>query len=78
MYADDFVTVTRDETLFSRTVRWGRRQVEAVVKAWRWRRSFNDTYRELNRLSDRELWDIGIGRGQIPYIARDEADRING
>ena len=39
-------------------------------------RSFNNwrmyrlTCSELGRMSDRELSDLGIGRGDIPYVAR--------
>ena len=33
-----------------------------------------NTTRELNRLSDRDLNDIGISRWDIPYIARKDAD----
>ncbi len=33
-----------------------------------------NTFRELNRLSDRELNDIGISRWDIPNIAKQEAD----
>lgn len=29
-----------------------------------------NTYRELSRLNDRELQDIGIHRGDIPRLAR--------
>lgn len=35
------------------------------------RRKINTTIRELSRLSDRELSDLGINRGQIPFIARE-------
>jgi len=34
-----------------------------------WRR-YRETTTELNRLSGRELADIGFARGDIPYIAR--------
>ena len=34
-----------------------------------WRR-YRDTVNELNRLSNRELTDLGINRGDIPYVAR--------
>lgn len=36
-------------------------------------RKINATYNELNRLSDAELRDIGIGRSQIMGIAYEEA-----
>lgn len=34
-----------------------------------WRR-YREAVRELSRLSDRELSDIGIRRGEIEFIAR--------
>jgi uncharacterized protein YjiS (DUF1127 family) len=34
-----------------------------------WRR-YRDTVNELSRLSNRELNDLGIARGDIPYVAR--------
>jgi len=34
-----------------------------------WRR-YRDTVSELNSLSNRELSELGIGRGDIPYVAR--------
>ena len=33
-----------------------------------WRR-YNESLRELNRLADRELADIGMTRGDIPRVA---------
>jgi len=36
-------------------------------RAWR---KYRDTYGQLMRLSNRELNDIGIARGDIPAIAR--------
>jgi uncharacterized protein YjiS (DUF1127 family) len=33
-----------------------------------WRR-YRDAVRELSQLSDRELEDIGVRRGDIPFIA---------
>ncbi|MDF1779526.1 MAG: DUF1127 domain-containing protein [Rhizobiaceae bacterium] len=34
-----------------------------------WRR-YRSTCSELGRMSDRELSDIGIARGDIPFVAR--------
>jgi uncharacterized protein YjiS (DUF1127 family) len=39
-----------------------------------WRR-YNQSLRELNRLGDRELADIGITRGDIPRVAWDSSER---
>jgi uncharacterized protein YjiS (DUF1127 family) len=37
-----------------------------------WRR-YRDTVNELSRLSNRELNDLGIARGDIPFVARKTA-----
>ena len=33
-------------------------------------RKYRQTCNELGRMTDRELSDLGIGRGDIPYVAR--------
>jgi uncharacterized protein YjiS (DUF1127 family) len=38
-----------------------------------WRR-YNNSLRELNRLGDRELADIGITRGDIPRVAWENSE----
>ena len=38
-----------------------------------WRR-YNESLRELNRLGDRELADIGITRGDIPRVAWESSE----
>jgi uncharacterized protein YjiS (DUF1127 family) len=40
------------------------------AKAYRTWRKYRETYDELMRLSNRDLTDIGIRRGDIPTIAR--------
>jgi uncharacterized protein YjiS (DUF1127 family) len=37
-----------------------------LLRAW-WR--YNESVRELARLSDRELADIGVARSEIPTVA---------
>jgi uncharacterized protein YjiS (DUF1127 family) len=43
---------------------------DTVVKKLRSYSKYQETYRELSRLSARELNDLGISRADIPYIAR--------
>jgi uncharacterized protein YjiS (DUF1127 family) len=43
---------------------------ERIAKAYRTWRKYNKAYNELARLSDRDLDDIGIRRGDISGIAR--------
>ena len=43
-----------------------------VVRQWR---RYNQSLRELNRLGDRELADIGITRGDIPRVAWNNSER---
>ena len=40
-----------------------------LIGAYRQWRRYNQSLRELNRLGDRELADIGITRGDIPRVA---------
>jgi uncharacterized protein YjiS (DUF1127 family) len=43
---------------------------DTVTKRLRSFRKYHETYRELSRLSPRELDDLGIARTDIPTIAR--------
>jgi len=44
-----------------------------LIRSYRnWRR-YRQTVNELSRLSDRELNDLGIHRGDIPFVARRSA-----
>ena len=45
------------------------RKMNIVRSFTEWRR-YRATCNELNRLSSRELSDLGINRGDIPYVAR--------
>ena len=40
-----------------------------------WRR-YRDAVRELSQLTDRELDDIGVRRGDIPFIAASSAQAV--
>ena len=48
--------------------------VRNIRENLRKRKNMNDTIRELNKLTDAELQDIGIHRGQINSIARGVID----
>ena len=41
--------------------------IAAKIAAWR---RYRDSVRELSRLSDRELSDLGIARSDIEFVAR--------
>lgn len=41
-----------------------------IVKNYRNWRMYRETVSELSRLSNRELADLGIARGEIPAVAR--------
>jgi uncharacterized protein YjiS (DUF1127 family) len=46
-------------------------QLVGVYQQWR---RYNQSLRELNRLGDRELADIGITRGDIPRVAWESSE----
>lgn len=42
----------------------------SIIRNYRnWRR-YRETVSELNRLSNRELSDLGMSRGDIPFVAK--------
>ena len=46
-----------------------------IVRAFQQWRRYNDSLRELNRLGDHELADIGITRSDIPRVAWEHSER---
>jgi uncharacterized protein YjiS (DUF1127 family) len=46
------------------------KSISQKLAAWR---RYREAVRELSQLSDRELEDIGIRRGDIPFIASNSA-----
>lgn len=44
-----------------------------IRKSFREWRLYRQTVTELSRMSDRELSDLGISRGDIPFVARRSA-----
>lgn len=49
--------------------------VSQIRASWAWSAAFRETHRELTALSNRELDDLGIARGEIAFIAREAADK---
>jgi len=49
---------------------WMNEMLDTVVNKLRSYRKYQETYRELSRLSTRELADLGISRGEISNVAR--------
>lgn len=44
--------------------------MSSIIHNYRnWRR-YRETVNELSRLSNRELSDVGLSRGDIPFVAR--------
>ena len=41
-----------------------------IRKSFREWRMYRETVSELSRMSDRELSDLGIARGDIPFVSR--------
>ena len=44
--------------------------LDSVVKNYRQWRTYRETVDELNRLSNRDLNDLGISRADITFVAR--------
>ncbi|MHC5653803.1 DUF1127 domain-containing protein [Stappia sp.] len=44
--------------------------INNIVRKYQSWQKYRRTYDELSRLSNRELADLGIGRGDIQFIAR--------
>lgn len=44
--------------------------IKAIAEKFNSWRRYREAMRELSRLSDRELSDIGIRRGEIEFVAR--------
>jgi uncharacterized protein YjiS (DUF1127 family) len=49
--------------------------LSSIIQFLREWRAYNQNLRELSRLGDRELADIGISRSDIPAVAWDSAHR---
>ncbi|WP_407048819.1 DUF1127 domain-containing protein [Methyloraptor flagellatus] len=47
------------------------RFANTVAQSWSRYKLYNQTVRELSRLDDRELADLGIGRNGIQQLARE-------
>ncbi|MBW3098138.1 DUF1127 domain-containing protein [Pseudohoeflea coraliihabitans] len=41
-----------------------------IRKSFREWRQYRETASQLSRMSDRELWDLGITRSDIPFVSR--------
>lgn len=50
--------------------------INSFIKYLEMRRVYNRTYKELHRLTDRELYDIGLSRYDIAAIAQESATGI--
>ena len=58
------------------SVRAGNAGLFASVQKYMQRRKiFNQTFNELSQLSERELWDLGLARGDIARVARSAAEQ---
>ncbi len=49
--------------------------LNSIGRVWTQRRASRAALAELERLSDRELGDLGLARGDIPRIAYEEGER---
>lgn len=44
--------------------------LDTITRKYRTWKKYRETYDELARLSNRELHDLGLGRGDIEFVAR--------
>lgn len=49
--------------------------LKEAYRTWAMHREFRAVLRELASYSERELVELGIGRGDIPHVAMEEAER---
>jgi uncharacterized protein YjiS (DUF1127 family) len=61
----DYLHVIQQEQLQTKRAK----KMNLIRNYRNWRR-YRDTVSELSRLSNRELNDLGIARGDIPFVAR--------
>lgn len=50
--------------------------INSFIKYLEMRRVYNRTYKELQRLTDRELYDIGLSRCDIAAIAQESVNSV--
>jgi len=50
--------------------------MKKLITWWKQHQTFKQTYRELSKLSTRELDDIGIHRGLISRLAYEESQKV--
>ena len=55
-------------------LRWLERFTQKLIASWAWYDTYRQTAGELNRLTDKELDDVGIHRCDIPTIAMQSAN----
>jgi uncharacterized protein YjiS (DUF1127 family) len=64
--ADGHQQVTREAMLW---LSWLHARLDNLGDAWAARRKRARELRDLHRFSDRELWDVGLSRSDLPAIA---------
>lgn len=70
----EMATATINTQALVQTGTTGKSSLFARFTAWvHYNRSVKQTVKELSNLTDRELDDLGISRGDITYIAHDSA-----
>ena len=50
--------------------------MKQLLTWWKRRRAFREAYNALNKLSTRELDDIGLDRSMITRIALEQAEKV--
>jgi len=69
MTTDEFARANGRRREASTLLTWLKNTASKIAESWDWCRNYQLTVRELERLTDKELDDIGILRLDIPTIA---------
>ena len=71
-------TVLVAHSFLTKTVELVFEYFRSLNEQWRRNKEIRITIKELSKLSDRELKDIGIPRGDIWYVAHNQNDNLRG
>jgi len=68
------LVLSQTTSLWSSVKRWGKRMMISLIRARQAEADRRIAMMQLSRMTDRELNDIGIGRGDIRRVVYDRQD----